>query len=97
MDKIDLDSKLLEEVNKAEKDYKEYKHELALLKADFALKIDWNKVNANRLNQGKPKITNEANRKNYFLVHFADEDKKLLQLELKYRSLEREFEKVLLL
>lgn len=84
-------------VNDAEKQYRTYKHQLALEKSTLALEIDWNKVNANRINQGKPKITNQENRNHYFKVHFAEEDEKLLKLELNYRSLERELEKELLL
>ena len=94
MDKTTLRLELLQEVNNAEKAYREYKYDVALMKAEFALNIDWDKVNQHRVAQGKTKITNEANRKNYFSVHFAEEDDKLLALELKYHSLLREYEGV---
>ena len=86
---------LVDRVNEAEKTYRIYKHQLSLEKSIMALEVDWNKVNESRINQGKPKITNEANRNHYFKVHFAEEDAKLLNLELAYRSLERELQKEL--
>ena len=86
---------LVEKVNEAEYSYRLYKYQLALEKSIMALEVDWNKVNESRVNQGKPKITNEANRNHYFKVHFAEEDAKLLNLELNYRSLERELQKEL--
>lgn len=86
---------LVKLVNNAERKYREYKHKLSLEKSILALEVDWNKVNETRINQGKPKITNEANRNHYFKVHFAEEDEILLKLELNYRSLEREFEREL--
>lgn len=81
---------LVDKVNEAERKYRIYKYQLALEKSQLALEVDWNRVNENRVRQGKPKITNEANRNNYFKVHFAKEDAELLNLELSYRSLERE-------
>ena len=94
-EKIEKD--LVTMVNEAEKVYRTKKHQLALEKSILALEVDWNKVNDVRVRQGLPKITNEANRNHYFKVHFAKEDEELLQLELNYRSLERELEKELLL
>lgn len=86
---------LVKLVNNAEKQYREYKLKLALEKSILALEVDWNKVNQSRVEQGKPKITNESNRNHYFKVHFAEEDETLLKLELNYRSLERELQREL--
>lgn len=94
MDKNDLTNDLLMSLNSAEKEYKLYKFELELVKAELSLNIQWDKVNENRMKNGKPKITNESNRRYYFKLHFAEEDKKLLELELEYKFLLREFEMV---
>lgn len=84
---------LVEVVNEAEREYRIFKHNLALEKSIMALEIDWNKVNQARINQGKPKITNETNRSHYFREHFAEEDMTLLNLELRFKALDRELQK----
>lgn len=84
---------LVEMVNKAEREYRIFKNNLTLEKSIMALEIDWNKVNQARVDQGKPKITNEANRNHYFKVHFAEEDMTLLNLELRFKALDRELQK----
>ena len=94
MDKIDESMILLKSLNNAEEEYKKYKFQLDLVKAEFSLNINWDKVNENRIAHGKTKITNEANRKYYLRLHFAEEDEKLLDLELAYKFLLREYEDV---
>ena len=91
----EVEMDLVSKVNEAERKYKTYKFNLSLEKSILALEVDWNRVNESRINQGLPKITNEANRNHYFRVHFAKEDEQLLNLELSYRSLERELQKEL--
>lgn len=82
---------MIEALNHAETDFKLYKLNLKLEKANFLLSVDWKAINSEREEIGLPKISNEKQRSAYIDTKFSDKDLKLLEKELKYNQILREY------
>ncbi len=86
---------MLEALNHAEADYKLAKYSLKLEKANFLLNIDWKAINSQREELGLPKISNEKQRSAYIDTKFSKKDLDLLEKELKYNQILREYNRSL--
>lgn len=73
----------------AESDFRWKKLETEDLFSDKLVKTDWDKLNAERKEQGLPKLSNQDMKKAHILLEMGDDYRDLLLAELKYNKLRR--------
>lgn len=83
-------------LDRAESQYFEKKLKYKVHKALLTLSINWDDVNSSRESKGLPKIKNETQRNAFIDLELEDEKTELLEYELRYTSLKRVYESVIL-
>jgi len=85
----DIALQLIQEAEKIKSCFDAAKQDLTIKKANLLLTTNWNDVNAQRVEEGLPKISNESMRKAYLDLRLADQIKEVKNLENEYNTIER--------
>lgn len=85
----DIALQLIQEAEKIKSCFDAAKQQLNIEKASILLTTNWNDVNAQRVSEGLPKISNESMRKAYLDLRLEDKIKEVKNLETEYNTIER--------
>lgn len=80
---------MLENLRKAEENYKFKKHNLEIRKANLWLNVNWNHVNNGREQIGLPKLSNQTMKEAYITSMLEDIKAEVIEAEIEYNYLRR--------
>lgn len=86
--------RIIEEAEQIKAQFDTAKHDLTIKKANLLLTTNWNEVNAQRVEEGLPKISNESMRKAYIDLKVAEKKLEVKALETAYETLLRIYDAI---
>ena len=80
---------LIKEAEQIKSQFDTAKQDLTIKKANLLLTTNWNEVNAQRVEEGLPKISNESMRKAYIDLKVAEKKLEVNALETAYETVQK--------